>query len=78
MSEGSPISDTNWDRNLSMEETLAFSEGDLEDLLSQMDGERPKEELFSVFLDHFDRYVLPVIILVGISGNLTSFTGRAK
>ena len=76
MSEETHIPDTGWDRNLSMEDTLALSDGNLEDLLANM--QRPKEELFSVILEHFDRYVLPVIILVGIGGNLTSFTGRQR
>ena len=35
-----------------------------------------KEEFFAVFLKHLDNYVLPVIILLGIVGNIISFTGK--
>ena len=37
---------------------------------------KEKEEFFSVFLKHLDNYVLPVIILLGIVGNIISFTGE--
>ncbi len=50
----------------------------LSSLASQMDKNGAKhddEEIFAVFLKHLDNYVLPVIILLGIVGNIISFTG---
>ena len=42
--------------------------------MAQMGKE--KEQLFAVFLKHLDNYVLPAIILLGIVGNIISFTGE--
>ena len=37
---------------------------------------KEKDQFFAVFLKHLDNYVLPVIILLGIVGNVISFTGK--
>ena len=37
---------------------------------------KEKDQFFAVFLKHLDNYVLPVIILLGIVGNIISFTGK--
>ncbi len=62
--------------NLTQSETLAFPDFSLEDLAMHSSNSRQEEEVFALFLRHLDNYVLPVIILIGITGNLTSFTGE--
>ena len=47
-----------------------------EDLPNSPQMGKEKDQFFAVFLKHLDNYVLPVIILLGIVGNIISFTGK--